>query len=66
MKTNVKAVWYEVWYSGPNVWPNSGRRMDRRRRSKTTAERIAAELRASKNYFEVWLVEVNRLKHSPV
>lgn len=56
-----KKQWFEVWVVGPRDVPSSGRPIDRRHRSKATAERIAGELRASKNYFSVWLVEVNRL-----
>lgn len=54
--------WYEIWVAGPGMLYQSGTRLDRRRRRKATAERIADELRSSKNYFDVWLVEVNRLR----
>lgn len=66
MSDNVKARWYEVWVEGGICQRPMGSRIDGRRRSKKTAERIAAELRATKNYAQVWLVEVNRLKRSPV
>lgn len=63
--TNVKAVWWEVWYEGSDrLRPVN--RLDARRRSKATAEKVAEELRSSGNYVRVWLVEVNRLKRSPV
>ena len=53
--------WFEIWVDDALGSPQ-GHRIDARRRSQETAERIAAELRASKNYHRVWLVEVNRLK----
>jgi hypothetical protein len=61
---NVRARWYEIWVDNARG-SLQGHRLDGRRRTKETAERIAAELRASKNYHAVWLVEVNRLKRSP-
>lgn len=53
--------WFEIWVDDARGSPQ-GHRIDARRRSQETAEHIAAELRASKNYYRVWLVEVNRLK----
>ena len=58
------AQWFEIWVIGPHDVPSTGHRVDRRRRSKATAEHIAAELRASRNFLKVWLVEINRLKAS--
>jgi hypothetical protein len=55
-----EAQWYEVHYRSPRE-PVREFRIDRRRRTKATCERIVAEMRASGNYLEVWLVEVNRL-----
>ena len=53
-----KVQWWEVHYR----WPGGGSsRIDRRRRSKGTCEKIAAELRATGNFEEVWIVEVNRV-----
>lgn len=58
-----EAQWYEIHYK----WPTNptAMRVDRRRRSKETSERIAAEMRASGNFEAVWLVEVNRLTRGP-
>lgn len=53
------AQWFEVRYRFAGS--DTDKRVDRRRRTKETAERIATELRASGNYEAVWLVEVNRL-----
>lgn len=49
--------WYEVWIDDARG-SSMGRRIDGRRRSKATAEHVAAQLRDSKNYHRVWLVEV--------
>lgn len=52
--------WWIIWYRFAGTL-ESARPLDRRRRSKATAERIAQELRDSGNFTEVWVVEVNRL-----
>lgn len=54
-----KKQWHEIrfvrkGYQGSEL-------LDRRRRSKTTAEKLADEMRATGKYSSVWLVEVNRL-----
>jgi len=53
-----RGQWFEVWYR----WPTSigTYRVDRRRRSLPTAERLRRALLATGNYADVWLVEVNR------
>jgi hypothetical protein len=53
--------WFEVWCEGASDHSTQGHRIDARRRSRKTAERIAEELRATRSYVKVWLVEVNRL-----
>ena len=63
--TNVAKRWWEIWVDDARG-SSMGRRLDGYRRSLKTAERVAAELRATKNYHQVWLVEINRLKQSPV
>lgn len=59
-----KSQWYEVHYRSPHN-PSGEYRIDRRRRTKATCERIADEMRASGNFLEVWLVEVNGLTRGP-
>ena len=58
-----EAQWYEIHYRSAK--DEHEYRIDRRRRTKATCDRIAAEMRASGNFLEVWLVEVNRLTRGP-
>ena len=51
--------WWLVYYIDPRTERTFV--MDRRRRTKATAERAADELRATRSYAKVWTVEVNRL-----
>jgi len=68
MLANVAKRWFEVWYVNPR---NNGRirRIDGRRRSEKTARALADDLMNRGMTHKpdgAWLVEVNRLKRSPV
>lgn len=68
MMANVAKRWFEVWYANPR---DNGRacRIDGRRRSEKTARALADDLMSRGMAHKpggAWLVEVNRLKRSPV